>query len=148
MSEKLQRLLGQVRNCGIYHLPHSDRNRIRRSAQQLGYACLQADLCGQGDVPAALHQLGTDLSLPDWYGANFDALSDCLTDLGWQEAPGYVLLITGADDLCAADADGFATLNDVFSGVVESWREQGVPFWVFYDLRADGLATLPTLAPA
>ena len=28
----------------------------------------------------------------------------------------------------------------------DHWKEQGIPFWIFYDLRADGLASLPTLA--
>ena len=29
---------------------------------------------------ALLKQLGEALNFPDWYGANFDALHDCLTD--------------------------------------------------------------------
>ena len=40
----------------------------------------------------------------------------------------------------------FAALNAVFADAADYWREDGVPFWVFYDLRADGLAALPTVA--
>ena len=89
--------------------------------------------------------LARRLRLPVYYGNNLDALNDCLTDFSWHEAPGYVLLIRGADRL-HADESAFAALNAVFADAADYWREDGVPFWVFYDLRADGLAALPTVA--
>lgn len=146
MSQKLQKLLAEPRFAGIYHLPHSDRKALKQATQALRYGWLQSDLDGLREIAPALAKLGGDLRLPDWYGANYDALADCLTDLAWNDAPGYVLLVAGADALHAHDEAAFATLNEVFAQVVDHWREAGVPFWVFYDLRADGLATLPTLA--
>ncbi|MFA7293584.1 MAG: hypothetical protein WC023_15200, partial [Rhodocyclaceae bacterium] len=70
-------------------------------------------------------------------------------DLSWNTAPGYVLLLAGAGELHARDAAAFATLNQVFAGVIENWQEAKVPFWVFYvfaDGRPKGLAPLPNLA--
>ena len=146
MSQKLQKVLAQSNLAGIYHLPRSDCKALKQATLALGYGWLQADLDEKRDISAVLEKLGKALRLPDWYGANFDALSDCLTDLSWNEAPGYVLLLSGADELHGRDHASFETLNEVFSGVVENWQEAKVPFWVFYDMRPDGLAPLPTLA--
>ncbi|MBW7902391.1 MAG: barstar family protein [Rhodocyclaceae bacterium] len=145
-ASTLRPLLAKGRLAGIYHLPHGDRQALADAARDLGFALLQTDLADVREAPAALERLGRDLCLPDWYGANYDALADCLTDLGWNEAPGYVLLVSGADELHAHDENALRTLNEVFAAVVDYWREADVPFWVLHDMRPDGLASLPTLA--
>lgn len=148
MSHKLQKLLAEGQYAGVYHLPHNDRKALKEATKALEYGWLEADLSELHEITAALQKLGKELKFPDWYGANFDALADCLSDLSWHEAPGYVLLLKGADELHAHDHPAFDTLNEVFDGVIETWQEVGIPFWVFYDLRANGLAPLPTLAQA
>jgi len=142
MPNDFRRLLPQPTHAGLYRLLPGTRKILEREARALGYAWLQADLDHLHDTTRVLEQLGTDWQLPDWYGANFDALSDCLTDLGWQEAPGYVLLVTGADALRTQNGQAWVVLNQVFADVVDSWREQGVPFWVFHDLAAGDPADL------
>ena len=138
-------LLRHAEHAGVYHLPHSGRTLLASAAESLGFALFDIDLADTTDLDAALTQIGNALGFPDWYGHNLDALHDCLTDFSWHEAPGYILVITGADHLHADDA-AFAALNTVFTDTTEFWREDGIPFWVFYDLRADGLASLPTVA--
>jgi RNAse (barnase) inhibitor barstar len=147
MSQKLQKLLAQSPLAGVYHLPNSDSKALKQATLALGYGWLQADLGEKRNIAAVLEKLGKAFKLPDWYGANFDALSDCLTDLSWNTAPGYVLLL--ADQLHTRDQAAFATLNEVFTGVIENWREAKVPFWVFHvfdDGRPNGLDPLPALA--
>jgi RNAse (barnase) inhibitor barstar len=146
MSQKLQTLLAQSAIAGIYHLPHSDRKALKQAALALGFGWLQAGFGEKRELSPILERLGKDLGLPDWYGANLDALADCLTDLSWNTAPGYVLLIEGADALHARDEAAFAALNEVFATVIADWQEGKVPFWIFYDMRPNGLTSLPTLA--
>lgn len=141
----LEPLLTHAEHAGVYHLPHSGGALLELAANTLGYARYDLDLGDAADLDAALSEIGNALAFPDWYGHNLDALHDCLTDFSWHEAPGYVLLIRGADRLHADEA-AFAALNAVFADCADFWREDGVPFWVFYDLRADGLAPLPTVA--
>lgn len=148
MSQKLQKLLADADYAGIYHLPHNDRKNMKQATKALAYGWLEADLGEAREIGVVLERLGKELKLPDWYGANYDALADCLSDLSWQEAPGYVLLLKGADELHGHDTPAFDTLNEVFAGVIATWQREGIPFWVFYDMRANGLAPLPTLATA
>lgn len=152
MSQKLQKLLADPGYAGIYHLPHGDRKALQRATKALAFGWLEADLGEEREIAYVLERIGSQLKLPDWYGANYDALSDCLSDLSWQgawqDSRGYVMLLKGADELHAHDHPAFETLNEVLSGVIDTWRQEGIPFWVFYDLRADGLATMPTIATA
>lgn len=40
---------------------------------------------------ALLDACATALEFPGWYGRNWDALADCLRDLSWLPADGYLL---------------------------------------------------------
>lgn len=143
-QKALQKLLAQPAQAGIYHLPHHGQTALSKAAKALGFACFRVSLEESEHMGTILAALGRDLAFPDWYGANFDALNDCLTDFSWREAPGYVVTVSGADAVHAVP-NSFNALNEVFASAIAQWQEQGIPFWIFYDLRANGLATLPSL---
>ncbi|EXI78576.1 MAG: Barstar (barnase inhibitor) [Candidatus Accumulibacter appositus] len=146
MTQKnLQALLEDSRQAGVYRLPHGDRRALREAAEAAGFACFDADLGDSDQIQQVLARLGRQLGFPEWYGNNFDALKDCLSDISWREEAGYLLILSRAEALQLADAPAFRTLNQVFAAVIDEWRSQDVPMWVFYDLQADGLATLATL---
>jgi len=81
------------------------------------------------DKARLLQNMASALRFPDWFGHNWDALEDCLTDLSWREAPAYVLLI----DNPKPDED-FDVLTDILRSSAESWAGRGKPFFaVFVD---------------
>lgn len=141
----LQKLLAQPEQAGIYHLPQGGRTALSKAAKALGFASFKVNFEESDNMGAILAALGRELHFPDWYGANFDALNDCLTDFSWREAPGYMIIISHADAV-HAESNSFSTLNEVFTNAIAEWQARKTPFWIFYDLRANGLATLPSLA--
>lgn len=62
-----------------------------------GWARLHLDTAGVHDKAQLMDRLALALDLPPWFGRNWDALADCLTEVGHD--PGTVLEWTGADDL-------------------------------------------------
>lgn len=71
------------------------------------------------------------LSFPHWFGANWDALEDCLGDLSWREGDGQVLLLEGWGALSDRERE---VLLDVLASSAQFWRSQGRPFFaVFLD---------------
>ncbi len=142
---KLQELLENAGQAGIFHLPESGRAPVRQAAEAGGIACFEISFADSAQIDAVLAMLGRELDFPAWYGSNFDALKDCLTDFSWCEAAGYVLIISHAEVLQRENPGNFHTLNQVFTAAIAEWREQNFPMWIFYDLRTNGLATLPTL---
>ena len=51
-----------------------------------------------------MERIAQALEFPQWFGGNWDALEDCLTDLSWSKAAGHVLLFEGAGGLAARRA--------------------------------------------
>jgi hypothetical protein len=68
------------------------------------------------------------LSLPDYFGRNWDALDECLRDLEWLRAPGYVILLTDADRLWQKDPGTFIVFLDVVARACDDWAKENVPF--------------------
>lgn len=138
-------LLCDVDKSGVYHAPVGGRNELAEAAKSLGYGLFPVDLLAVTDKAGLLDAVAAALDFPDWFGRNWDALEECLVDLSWWPAPGYVVLLENADRLHAAHAADLDTALQIFAGAAESWRQEGVPFWTLVDVRADGAAWLPEL---
>lgn len=66
----------------------------------------------------------TVLRFPDYFGANWDALEDCLTDLAWWPAAAYILVITDASEILAAESPSeFRLLLRIMRAVAGRWSE-------------------------
>jgi RNAse (barnase) inhibitor barstar len=86
-----------------------------------------------------MKRIAAALEFPDWFGENWDALEDCLSDLSWRKAAGHVLVFEKA-----VVGDDFGVLVDVLRSAAEYWAGRGTPFFaVFVDLAA--LPSLPDL---
>lgn len=140
MSDKL---LKKAERAGLYHLPPTRRASIVASAEKYHFPLLSADLSEHQSMEATLRKLGSALKFPIWFGANLDALFDCLSDPDWLPAKGHVIILSGVDSVRAADPDDFATLIEVFQAASESRREAGSPLWILIDTPARGIANLP-----
>lgn len=78
------------------------------------------------------------MNFPDYFGNNWDGFSDCIDDLSWFSADGYILLYTQLDNFANNDPSEWSIALDIFQEVVESWKETDTPMYVL--LRTDSLA--------
>lgn len=99
------------------------------------------------------------LEFPDYFGHNWDALEECLADLGWLPAKGYVILITEAHFVIPGDDEEYKTLLEILNDAGEAWSkgqtadERRAPFHVFFVVSEQnkskrkhwGLKALPSL---
>lgn len=136
-------LLKNADLSGIYFLPASRQATIKAACTRLHFKVLTADIAEHSTAEKVLYQLGSALDFPIWYGANFDALFDCLTDPDWHPAKGHVLMINGISRLRTADPDDFATLIEVFKAAAEARRDMQTPFWILIDSPARGISSFP-----
>ena len=74
-----------------------------------------------------LKNIAQALDFPDWFGHNWDALEDCLSDLSWREAPGYILMFEKP-----RRDDDFGVLIDVLRSSAESWAARRKPFFALF----------------
>lgn len=135
--------LRDASRVGVFYLPESRSTALEAAAQKSGLELLKADVEQFDESAAVLGELGRALHFPDWYGANFDALHDCLTDPEQEGATGRILRISGLDTLRAASPENFDTLIEVFRSAAEINREAGSILWIVLDTATSGIAPLP-----
>jgi RNAse (barnase) inhibitor barstar len=116
------------------------------AAEQNGYFVFRIDLAAATDKHAMLAAIGRAMHFPEWFGFNWDALLDCLADLGWRPAEGYVVILEHCDGIHGHAESDFVQTLQIFAAAADEWREQGVPFWCFVDMQADGISWLSDIA--
>lgn len=116
---KLRERLADPARSGVYRVTRDDA--VVEALQGSGHAVARIDL-----RRPVFEEFSRALAFPDWFGRNWDALEDCLTDLSWLEAGGYVLLFEGD---AASDM-----LVDVLRSAAQFWAAHDTPFFaVFVD---------------
>ena len=136
-------LLSKSEQAGIYYLAATRRTMIENAARQLRFRHWHLEIAPGQMAGAVLEQIGKVLHFPEWYGANFDALHDCLTDPECLPGTGHILTINGCNGLRSRDPEGFATLLEVFKAATDDLRQAGVPLWILLDKPLPGIHSLP-----
>jgi RNAse (barnase) inhibitor barstar len=70
---------------------------------------------------AVMTELARLFEFPAYFGNNWDALYDCLTDLAWLPAAGYVIVVTDAHQLLVRREADYTSFTDVMNDVGKSW---------------------------
>jgi RNAse (barnase) inhibitor barstar len=102
---------------------------IREAAAANGLDCIAIGLRDVVDKTGFLSAVATALRFPAYFGMNWDALHDCLTDLSWQPAAGYVLYFAAFRTFAEADGADADIANHVLQSAADFWRENEVPFF-------------------
>lgn len=106
--------------------------QLQRWAGQSGQRYVEIDLDGLAGKTAVLTAIGRALGFPQWYGANLDALYDCLTDLAERGDAGWLIVLRHLTAAGALDAEERAALLDVFTDATEAFADEGVGLRVFH----------------
>ena len=106
---------------------------------QAGLVWFDLDLKSVTDKAGLLALCRQELGFPETFGANWDALADCLQDFSWRRAPGYVLNLLHAAGFAQTAPQDFSLLLEILGGAARYWKEQGRPFVVLVDHSPDGL---------
>ncbi|MDI2126151.1 barstar family protein [Yinghuangia seranimata] len=105
--------------------------RLRASAEAHGWAYARLDLAGVTDKAGFMDACARDLRLPGYFGRNWDALWDCLTDPGLLPEPGRRLLVVhGWHRFAEHDPDAWAAARNVLRETAEHWRDTATPLVV------------------
>lgn len=138
MSKLLQRL-SDASKSGVYRASRSDD--ILDATGDSALKVARIVFAGASGKEALMQRIAQALDFPQWFGGNWDALEDCLTDLSWSKAGGHVLLIEGAEGL---SGDERGTLIDILASAASSWAERGRSFFAVF---VDGAHPLPGHLP-
>lgn len=131
-----------ARQNGAYLVGEADLDALDAAAHAEGHLVRRVSLAGCRAKDDLLQRIAKALELPETFGANWDALADCLNDLGWlPQAGGYAWLFDHADDLRDASEGDFDMLCDVLDDACRRWRTNGTPCFAFLALPHDAFRT-------
>ncbi|MGL4464259.1 MAG: barstar family protein [Planctomycetia bacterium] len=102
----------------------SERRAVVDKLNETGWLVALIDGSTVSDKDSLLAAIAAAFHFPSYFGANWDALLDCLSDFHWQPAPGYALLVTKAHSCCATDPDEAQVFRDVWQDAADRWSER------------------------
>ncbi len=107
----------------------TEETGIREAAAANGLDFARINLHNAGDKTAFLTAVAQELRFPAYFGMNWDALHDCLTDLSWQPAAGYVLYFAAFRTFAETDGADAGVVTLILQSAADFWRENEVPFF-------------------
>jgi hypothetical protein len=131
---KLEELLGGPEDNGVfpwragYTVPD-----FEAFCDKNGPACLHMNANGIRNKGEFLVMAAAALQFPDYFGGNWDAFEEVVTDVDWIGAEGYLILLSDATDFAEASRDEFDTFLEIMRDAADYWRERGKRFFCFVD---------------
>lgn len=120
--------------AGIYFVTSEELNVIDDDARQGEAVVCRIDLDGCSGKTDLLHRFADAFDFPATFGHNWDALEDCLGDLSWLPAVGYLLLLDHIDELRESDEADCDTLFQILDETSRTWADAGIAFFSFVAL--------------
>lgn len=77
-----------------------------------------------------LRMAGAAMSFPAYYSKNWDAFEECIRDLSWVRANGYVLIYEDVWPFPRNDRTAWRTARSIFAEAVDFWAQTDTPFYV------------------
>jgi hypothetical protein len=116
---------------GLYQLTGDWRSRcIDRLCRLKGVRPLRIDGSGVHNKRRFLAVAARAMGFPDWFGANWDAFADCLTELAWAQAGASAVLLVAIPRFATHEPGNSHTTLTVLEEAAQFWSERGVPFHV------------------
>lgn len=126
----LDTVLATLEDSGVRQIG-ADVRDVVNAAERLQLKVWRVDIASANGKKDMLDALATAMSFPGHFGANWDALVDCLRDLSWAGTPrGYVIVIEKCQRFHADHREIFDIATDCLAEASAFWLDQGRPFWV------------------
>lgn len=125
--------LRDASRSGVFFAQPTAAARAARVADQAGLLLIGLDLKDARDRAALFQAFAHTFGFPATFGHNLDALGDCLGDLSWIPAGGYLVHLSGCAKPVEHCKDDFNAIVAVLDEAAAEWRTRGTPFWVLID---------------
>lgn len=128
---KLQRALTRTQPPGIYEFTtRSLVAALQKEAKDDGWRLYYLDGGKVKDKKTFLEKIARAMNFPAYFGKNWDALNDCLTDMEWARGAGYILLFHAPDKLITTSPADWQMAKEILESAIEFWKSVNVPFYV------------------
>jgi hypothetical protein len=124
-------MLAGERAPGVYLLrPEQDVSALAGLAQEHGLEFFRIDGREVVDKTSFLRQVAEAMDFPPYFGQNWDALDECITDLEWRPANGYVIFYDSVGAFAQNDPEQWQVALDILRSAVDHWQRTRTPMFV------------------
>lgn len=137
-SAEVARLVAAITSSAgdpVVEVPASLETPLMAALEAVGWHAVRVDRAPVHGRDTLLHALYQACELPGWFGFNWDALLDCLTDWYWHPAAGHALVFR---DLGLLEESSPDVADDFLDVIDEARVERDAP------LRVVRLTPAPT----
>lgn len=120
----------------------------KKRALPKGFSIFELDALQMKNLNGFYDEISSALKMPDYFGRNFNALDECLTDLEWLSSNGYLIVVRNAELLLSDETfDSLEGLLSIFSKAGKEWAievnegnpwdRKAIPFHVILEISED-----------
>ncbi len=123
-------LLKQIASAApeaVLEAPTGSFPQLQQQLEAQGYFVTLVDRAPVFDKTTLLHALYQSCEMPGYFGFNYDALLDSLSDFSWKTAKGYVLVFKNFGLLEKRSPQDAGLLLEI---VKEARAERDTPLWL------------------
>lgn len=129
--DRLDILLGGSVSPGIYrYAGRAASGEVQRRVERLGWQGWLLNGTAIHDKAEFLSACARAMRFPGYFGRNWDAFEECITDLAWQPASGYLLLFESPYRFAFASPRDWQMALHILIEAAEYWRQKDRPFFV------------------
>jgi RNAse (barnase) inhibitor barstar len=125
-----EQLFAKAENSGVYSIAANAIPDVSKAATQTGLALFYLNLASINEKAAFLDAAAKALQFPHYFGANWDAFEDCLTDLSWLEARGYFLVVQNPGNFSHKAPREMSMVRTILRDAAAYWKQHNVRFFV------------------
>jgi hypothetical protein len=119
-------------NSGVYSVKKNALPDIKNAAAKTNLSLFVLDLSDVNGKASFLDTTARVMQFPPYFGHNWDALEDCLTDLSWLHADGFVLLIENCESFIHSAPVEMATARSILDEAAAFWKDKTVRFFAAF----------------
>ena len=125
------KLFASYSGSGVYNIKQNvNSSEIEHIAVSHGLAFFKVDLSSVADKEGFLRIFSKTLVFPHYFGMNWDAFEECLTDFEWGSSPGYVIMVQEVEAFSHKVPHEFKIAHSIFKSAARYWKMQKKPFFV------------------
>lgn len=124
-------LFSSYTDSGVFYEPSDVKSAdVKKAAVEAGLRFFRIDLRNVNDKTRFLRKIARALKFPAYFGMNWDALSDSITDMSWMPAAGYVLFLANYRSFEQTNAVDIRIIRQILDSSAEFWKQKQVRFYI------------------
>ncbi len=116
----------------IHFMAPEEEGGLGRELARRGMAIFEVDGIGVRTEERLFSVIAKEMRFPSYFGRNWDALDECLRDLEWVPAEGYVLFFRGAEVLWREASRLAGAFAESWLLSAEEWGKSEKPFHLIF----------------